>query len=329
MNTVYFSLELSILLTLFAAAMWGSWMQIVNHVDDYPITGVVFWLYTFSLVLVVGVTIALSPVLIQGDIISLITQNLGSSLKILLGGGLMSLGLYFNLTIIGSVGLILATTVGGGVSTILGIVTSVLTEGMPEGPRAGLFLSLTTFIFIAAGFLSSYASHSRDRDRGVAKNQGAVTGKTLLLMIFSAVLANGWAIGTSEGTASGMPPVLTVVLMAAGSFLSVALACSVEFTRKKQWKQVFCIGARKKPIILCAISAICHYGGNLISIYSMPAISATISFLLGKSSALWTIFWGMFYKEFSGVSNKTRLILYASIALHLIGIIALALFKVN
>ena len=61
----------------------------------------------------------------------------------------------------------------------------------------------------------------------------------------------------------------------------------------------------------------------------MPAISATISFLLGKSSALWTIFWGMFYKEFSGVSNKTRLILYASIALHLIGIIALALFKVN
>ena len=329
MNTVYFPLELSIFLTLFAAAMWGSWMQIVRHVDDYPITGVAFWLYTFSLVLVASVTIVLSPVLIQGSAISILTDNLGSTLKILLGGALMSLGLYFNLTIIGSVGLILATTVGGGISTLLGIVTSVATEGLPEGPRVVLFLIVTTLILLLGSFLSSYASHSRDRDRGIQKSQGAVTGKLLLLMVCSAILGNGWAIGTSQGTASGMPPVLTVMLMATGSFLSVATACSVEFTRKKQWKQVFCIGKSKKPIVLCAISALCHYGGNLISIYSMPAISATISFLLGKSAALWTIFWGIFYKEFSGVSWHTKRSLYASIALHLVGILALAAFKVK
>lgn len=329
MNTVYFSLELSILLTLFAAAMWGSWMQIVNHVDDYPITGVVFWLYTFSLIIIVAATAILSPILVEGSVFEIIGQNLGSSLKILLGGGMMSLGLFFNLTIMRSIGLILATTVGGGVSTILGILTSIATEGMPEGPGAGLLIFSTTLIFIIAGFLSSYASHSRDRDRGLSKNQGAVTGRTLLLMIISALLANGWALGTAEGTASGLPPVVTVLLMATGSFLSVALVCSIEFTRKKQWSKVLCLGQRKKPIILSGISAMCHYGGNLISIYSMPAISATISFLLGKSAALWTIFWGMFYREFAGVSRKTQTILWASIALHIVGIIALALFKVN
>ena len=31
MDTAYFSLEFSIALTLMAAAMWGSWMQIIKH----------------------------------------------------------------------------------------------------------------------------------------------------------------------------------------------------------------------------------------------------------------------------------------------------------
>jgi hypothetical protein len=332
MNTIYFPLEVSILLTLFAAAMWGSWMQIVNHVDDYPITGVIFWLYGFSLVLVLGVTVVLAPVLMPGaNVWALILENPQSCLKILMGGALMSLGLMFNLTVMSSIGMILATTVGGSISTILGIGTSIATEGLPGGPASLPFIILTTALFIIGSFLSSYASHCRDKERGNSSKHGtgAVTGKMLVLMLLSSILVNGWAIGTSEGTAKGMPPVLTVVLMATGSFLSVALVSAIEFTRKKQWRQVLCLGRPKKPIVLSAISACCHYGGNLISIYSMPAISATISFLLGKSAALWTIFWGVFYKEFSGVSAKTRRILWYSIALHIVGIIALAFFKVN
>lgn len=326
MNVV-FSLELSIVLTLLAAAMWGSWMQIIKHLKGYPISGVTFWLYTFSFVLVWGVTFAVSPLLMEESIPALTAQHSGVILNILLGGGMMSLGMYISLRIIGDVGLLLSTTVSGGVGTLLGIATSIMNEGMPKGRNVGLLLALITAVFIAAGFLSSYCSHLKSKDKGTDKKQGVVTGKIILLMLLSIVLVNGWSMGTSAGTASGLPPVLTCAFMATGSFISVALVCAVEFTVKKRWRQVLCIGSSKKPLILCAVSAVCHYGGNLISIYSMPAISATISFLMGKSSSLWTIFWGIFYGEFSGVSKRTRRVLFASIALYLIGIALLALYK--
>lgn len=322
-----FSLELSIGLTLFAAAMWGSWMQIVNHLKGYPISGAIFWLYTFSFILVWGITLAVSPLLLDESIATLSLRNLSIIVKILIAGGMMSLGLYCSLRVIGSVGLILSTTVSGGVSILLGLVTSIITEGMPEGENVELLLILTACVFIVAGFLSSYSSLLRDKDRGKEKKRGSVTGKIVLLMLLAAVLTNGWSIGTSTGTASGLPPVLTCAFMATGSFLSVALVCSVEFTVRKRWKQVFCIGSSKKPLFLSAVSAVCHYGGNLISIYSMPAISATISFLMGKSSNLWTIFWGMFYGEFSGVSKKTRITLAASVVLYFAGIALLTIYK--
>lgn len=34
--TIYFSTFTAIILTLFAAALWGSWMQVVKLKGDYP-----------------------------------------------------------------------------------------------------------------------------------------------------------------------------------------------------------------------------------------------------------------------------------------------------
>ena len=67
--------------------------------------------------------------------------------------------------------------------------------------------------------------------------------------------------------------------------------------------------------MLALISAFCHYGGNLISIYSMPALSATVSFLFGRISTLVTVLWGLYYREFAGTSRKTKLLLLAGILL--------------
>lgn len=327
MSTTYFSLELSITFTLLAAALWGSWMQIIKHLDDYPLSGTIFWLYTFSFIVVWGITLIVSPFLLPDGIMALITEYAGVIPRILVAGGIMSLGLYLSLFVMGRIGLVLSTTVGGGVGTLLGIATSLFIEGMPQGANAGVFLVTTTLILIAAGVLSSYASQRRDKEQGVDNHSGVVTARMVFLMLASAVLTNGWVMGTSQGVACGLPPVFTVVLMATGSFLSVALICSIEFTMNKRWKRVFCIGRSKKPLVLTAISAVCHYGGNLISIYSMPAISATISFLLGKSSSLWTIFWGLIYREFEGASRKTRIMVYLSVLLYFAGVIMLAGFK--
>ena len=72
---MYFSLEISIVLTIIAAAMWGSWMQIVKHLKGYPIEGVVFWLYAFSFVLVWTVTCAAAPFLLEDGVFSLIVKH--------------------------------------------------------------------------------------------------------------------------------------------------------------------------------------------------------------------------------------------------------------
>ena len=50
--TNYFSTPVAIALTLLAAAMWGSWMQVIKLKKDYPITGIAFMLYMFSFLLV-------------------------------------------------------------------------------------------------------------------------------------------------------------------------------------------------------------------------------------------------------------------------------------
>ncbi len=57
-----------------------------------------------------------------------------------------------------------------------------------------------------------------------------------------------------------------------------------------------------------------------MSIYSMPVISATISFLFGRTANLWTYFWGFYYKEFSGAKKKTLVVLAVGLLLYFVGI---------
>lgn len=322
----YFSLEMSMFLTLLAAAMWGSWMQIQKHLHGYPIAGVIFWLYTFSFILIWAITLIVSPFLLDRSILETSLENIDTVLTILVGGGLMSMGLYSSLVVIGKVGLLLSTTISGGIGILLGVFTSLAEEGIPKDEVALTLIIVSMVILIAAGFVCALASASRDKDHKIKTKSRTISVTVILLMLFTAILQNGWSMGTAAGTARGFAPVLTCAYMATGSFLSVAVITGISFTRKKQWKIVFAVGERKTPILMSAVAAVCHYGGNLMSIYSMPALSATISFLLGKSANVWTIFWGMYYKEFSGISKKTRILLWSGIGLYFVGIVVLGIY---
>lgn len=317
----YFSLEVSIVLTLMAAAMWGSWMQITKHLAGYPIGGIIFLMYGFSFVFIWGVTLTVAPYLLDEGIIRTTLENRDTVLRILYGGGLMSLGLYFSLTIIGEVGLLLSTTISGGVGIILGLLTSIREEGLPDGKYGLPLIVITAVVLLVAGLICNLAAEKRNQElRHEKKRKNVVTGRVLVLMLLTAIFTNGWSVGTAAGTARGFAPVLTCAYMATGSFFSVGILLGILFTVKREWRKVLCIGTGKKPILLSAIAAVCHYGGNLISIYSMPAISATLSFLFGKSANVWTIFWGIYYKEFAGISRKTRRLLWLGILLYFVGI---------
>ena len=331
--TTYFPLGLAIVLTLLAASMWGSWMQIVKHTGKYPIEGIAFFLYVLSFVLVWAVTLILKPFLLTESIWYHVSSDWAVSFKILVGGAMMSMGLLFSLTAMSRVGLLLSTALSGAVGTILGLIISIIEEGMPKTDNALLLLILCTATMIAASFVCNYASILRDRDRagetGIKKEkqEKTVTFKVILMIALAAILTTGWSVGTAAGTASGFPPIITCALMATGSFIGMTVVGSIMFTIKKEWKEILCIGKPKKPIALSVIAALCHYGGNIISIYSMPGISATLSFLFGRTSAVWTYFWGIYYKEFAGVRKRTTTVLILGIALYFLGLVFLGFFN--
>lgn len=333
----YFSPAVAIALTLFAAAMWGSWMQVVKHLKDYPISGLIFWLYTMSFIFVWGVTLVLKPTLLPEGIIAASAGKWNLILQIVLGGAMMSIGMYISLEVIGKVGLLLSTVINAAVGSLLGIFTSISKEGLPDKPAALPLIIGITVVFVLAGYICNVAAKMRDNDRidagkqDLSKTRGneTVTLRVILMMLLSAFLVNGWSIGTATGTASGLPPILTCAYIASGSFISILIFCGIQFTVKRQWKTVLCIGTKKKPLLLSAISAFCHYGGNLIAIYSMPAISATMSFLFGRSSNVWTYFWGLAYGEFSNSKKKTYAVLAIGILLYFIGVLLLGIFTLS
>ena len=322
---MYFSTPVSFILTLFAAAMWGSWTQITKHLKGYPITGLIFWLYSISFVYIWIITLLLAPALLPEGIIAAASRYADVLPKIIFGGATMSLGILCTLLVINRVGMVLSATINGGLGVILGVVISVVEEGVTE--RKLLLVILIALIYITAGLLSAYASSLRNRDHGIKGNTNSISVTVLVTMIAAAVLHSGWSMAVAAGTANGIPPVLTCAFVCTGAFLSVLTVSLIIFTYKKMWKKVLCIGRSKKPVLMGLVSACCHFGGNLISIYSMPALTATISFLLGRTANLWTLVWGIYYKEFSNISKKTKFILASSIILFLLGTVLVALTK--
>ncbi len=322
---MYFSVPTATFLTLLAAFLWGSWMQVVKHLKKYPVGGLVFWLYSFSLVLVYAVTLIASPFLLPDGLWQALTAAPRANLEILFGGFIMSLGLYVSLTLMSNVGLLLTTAITGAAGSVIGVLTSVMKEGLPNIPNAVALIVIATIIYIIAGQLCNVAAKMRDEDVAEAegkkdyKAKGKVTAKVIFLALLNVFLTNGWSIGTATGTANNIPPIITAFYMVTGSFLSILIVSLIQFTRKKQWKEVLCIGESKKPILLGLISASCHYGGNLISIYSMPVLSATMSFLYGRTATIWTYFWGLFYGEFKGSKRKTVVVLVVGLLLYFVG----------
>ena len=119
--TLYFSMPAATVLTLLAAAMWGSWMQVIKLRKGYPVEGIAFWLYVFSFILVWVVTLFLSPFLLPEGIFAASKGKGRLIAEILLGGGMMSCGLMFGLTVMNQMGLLLATTLSGTITSITNI----------------------------------------------------------------------------------------------------------------------------------------------------------------------------------------------------------------
>jgi hypothetical protein len=61
----------------------------------------------------------------------------------------------------------------------------------------------------------------------------------------------------------------------------------------------------------------------------MPGLTATLSFLYGRSSSLWTYFWGMFYGEFAGAKRKTLVVLSVGLSMYFVGMALIGILTLS
>ncbi len=315
-----------VFMTLFASAMWGSWMQSTKHLKDYPIEGFILILYTTSVLLVWGVLFAFKSYMIPEGVMVHLDGKMPLALFVMLCGGIMSLGLLLNTTTMKNVGMILVTSISSVVSTILGLLISVILGGLPDSISVGRII-LALFITLGASFTCQYAGIRRDVDLGKKIKSALADRKYILLVVFANICVSFYVVGYSVGTQTpmnmnGFPPILCVALLATGSFISVLFMTVFKLIKNKELNKVFSLNYKKQQV-LGIVSGLCHYGGNILNIVATPALSAPISFLLGKTADFWTYSWGLVYGEFAGAKSKTKMILYSGFVLYIVGIFVL------
>ena len=331
-----FSYPVAVAITLLSAAMWGSWMQVIKRRGTYPIEGIAFWMFPFSFVMTGAITLLLSIWFLPEGILVASREHAAVIPEILLGGAMLSCGVYFGLAGMGKLGMLRVTTLSGTMTCILGVVTSIAKEGLPSHPWALPLVLISSATLILASVLCAVSFQMCERDRLVQseskpageRQRGGITLSMLACILLYAVLSNGWSMGTATGATDGMPALLIGFYMAAGSALGILLLCGIVFTRRNMWKTVLCVHAEKKPLLLGLLAAVGYYGGNLLSIYTMSVLSVTLSFLFGRSYSIWTYLWSFYYGEYRGARRKTILVLSGGLLLYLCAIGLLFLYNV-
>lgn len=315
-----------VFLTIFASALWGSWMQSTKHLKDFPIEAFILVLYTTSLILVWGVLFVFQGSMIPGGIGAYLDGKLGLALMTIICGGGMSYGLLLNTRTMQKVGMILVTSISSVVSTILGLLISVVLGGLPSTISITRIL-LALLITLSASFACQFAGIRRDVDLGKKREEAIADRGYIIKVVIANVLVSMYVVGYSLGTKTplnpdGFPPILCVALLATGSFLSIVLATTRTLIKNGGFLKIIDKKYRKQNT-LGVLSGLAHYGGNILNIIATPALSAPISFLLGKTADFWTYSWGLAYGEFGGAKLQTKLILYSGFGLYIIGIFVL------
>lgn len=318
------SVGLAIGVTLFASAMWGSWMQIVKRCPRYPVYGMTLVIYTFSFALLGAGYLLFGRALTPQGLLSYLEAYGSEALRIALGGGAAALGVLVSLQLMHNAGLVVGTAVSGAAGSVTGVLVAVVKEGLPSVPGAGAALAVCTGTVVLAGLLCAWASSSNRG--GETQSKKGFGGQDILLLLLFILLNNGYIYGTSTGSGAGMHPFLICLFLCAGAFGATLLVSGTLATVRGSWGDILCLHGPKKPLVYGAVSAVCHYGGNLLSILCMPVLSATLSFLIGRSANIWTFFFGLYLGEFRDSGRRTRALLWTGITLYVAGILMIAFF---
>ncbi len=310
----------AVAITLVASTMWGSWMQIIKRCPKYPVYGITMVIYTTSFLVLAATCLAAGDRFFPQGFPAYLRAYAWEIPRIALGGGAAALGVLVSLKLMRNAGLVVGTAVSGAAGSITGVLVAVAKEGLPQIPYGGLALAVCTVVTVLAGVLCSLASAANSSE---AKKLPA---QNIILLIAFVILSNGYIYGTSTGIRSGMDTLPICLFLSSGAFVLTFLIGGIAATAQRQWKQILCIGSSKKPLLLGGVSALFHYGGNFLSVLCMPVLSATLSFLIGRSANIWTFFFGIYLGEFKHSEKKVHVLICSGVTMYIMGILLIALF---
>ena len=314
--------------------MWGSWFQTVKHIKDYPIIAYTFWLYFFSPIIVWTSILFLHKQMVPDGVLNEIDRYPGKAMIVFLCGMVFAIGMQLQMGFVKKLGLILSTSVSASSSVLASTFITSFVGGLPEGASFPKILT-ASLMLIAATIICQTAGTMRSRDIHAGTEEKEHVRKVkksdiLALAAINALMLTACPLPMSLTLKSGLRPEgfssLTLMgLLSLGAFIG-SLIFTLSYLRKKggldrlfePWKK----GSRK-ILALAFISAVCHFGGNVLQSIFSAVISVAIATPMGTAYNVWSYFWGVLYGEFKGSSKRTYAVLILGVLFFIGGVLLL------
>jgi hypothetical protein len=319
----------SIVFVIIASGMWGSWFQFVRRIGEWSVSAFMLCLYSMSFLVITPAVLILKKWFIPEGIINTIIAKPKICLLVFVCGGLFAIGMQIHMMVVNKAGLIFSTSITSVISIPMGFFISAIFGGIREDVSLFLVI-LGVAVLLSATLLCQKAIRMRDIDQGKKVEKG---GKTKLKYVFMLLLvmfffSPSYTLAMSLGTQTsmntdGIPPVLLVGILCAGSFVGTWIFSGIRLTRAKQWKEAFS-KSNMRYIIYGCTSGLFHYGGNMIHTIAIPALSAAIAWPMGQMASFWQYLWGIGQGEFKAAKKKTIAVLACGMMSYITALVILS-----
>lgn len=322
---------LPIIMVLLSAFMWGSWGQFIKRVSGWNIRMFMFMLYLFSIILTWVILLIFCGIDGYIELLNLIYIHPQFLLYPILGGIIYTLGMWFNIVAVDIAGLSITYIIFTSISMLLGTSLSIIAGGLPEGTSIFSVLIGAILILISV-FFCGYSSNSKEKN-SVSNNKNGVSIKTILLYgVISGFFVSSFpffmtlSIKTSINP-NGLNSYQYMALLSCGSMITAILVCLIPLIKSKELIKAF--NVPKSYFVFAALSAIMHYGGNILNAVYAPLVGLALSWPLGQTMALWAVLWGVIYKEYNNAPMKSILSIILAIIFIILGTLYITLTVYN
>lgn len=197
------SLNLSVFMVLFSAAMWGSWAVSLKYLRNYPLDGFFITVLTTSVVFVWTVGFILDGAALTQNIIEIYRLDPLRVVLTVASGMVYIQGVRLSLMVQKVIGLSLAQPIQSSIILLSGTVVSGLVGGIPEGASLGNILlgSLVLILAVTSGMFAGYYRSENHTTEGIQFSKGDLR-QAIKYVILTSMLIPTYTFGLSFGLKS-------------------------------------------------------------------------------------------------------------------------------